>query len=109
MKEDPDSTQIKLSKFLIKYRNTPHSTTGEIPATLVMGRKLRTRLDLIKPGIRKHVTDKQVSQAKPKGAIASHVRQLFIVQAKLQRKGKIDSRNCTHSDRTIVIPDRGCP
>lgn len=80
MKEDPGSTQTKLSKFLMKYRNTPHSTTGETPATLFMGRKLRTRLDLIKPDIRKHVTDKQVGQAKPKGAIASNVRQLFIGQ-----------------------------
>ena len=81
MKEDPGSTQTKLSKFLMKCRNTAHSTTGKTPATLFMGRKLRTRLDLINPAIRKHVTDKQVSQAKPIGAIASNVRQLFIGQA----------------------------
>ncbi|XP_028414982.1 uncharacterized protein K02A2.6-like [Dendronephthya gigantea] len=81
MKEEPGSTQTKLSKFLMKYRNTPHSTTGETPASLFMGRNLRTRLDLIKPDIRKHVIDKQVSQAKPKGAIASNARQLFIGQA----------------------------
>ncbi|CAB4028058.1 Transposon Tf2-9 poly [Paramuricea clavata] len=37
MKEDLGSTQTKLSKFLMKYRNTPHSTTGETPATLLMG------------------------------------------------------------------------
>ena len=53
MKEEPGSTQIKLSKYLMKYRNTPPSTTGETPATLFMGRNLRTRLDLIKPDIRK--------------------------------------------------------
>jgi hypothetical protein len=55
MKEDQDSTQTKLSKFLMKYRNTPHCTTGETPATLFMGRNLRTRLDLTKPDIQKHV------------------------------------------------------
>jgi hypothetical protein len=54
MKEDLGSMQTKLSKFLMKYRKTPH-----------MGRNLRTRLDLIKPDIRKHVIEKQVSQAKP--------------------------------------------
>ena len=70
MKEDLGSMQTKLSKFLMKYRNTPH-----------MGRNLRTRLDLIKPDIRKHVIEKQVSQAKPKGAIAGNARQLFIGQA----------------------------
>ena len=80
-KEDPGSTQAKLSKFLMKYRNTPHSTTGETPATLFMGRNLRTRLDLIKPDIRKHVLDKQTSQAKQNGAIASNTRQLFVGQA----------------------------
>ncbi|XP_022806125.1 uncharacterized protein K02A2.6-like [Stylophora pistillata] len=36
----------KLAKFLIAYRNTPHSTTGESPAQLLLGRPLRTRLDL---------------------------------------------------------------
>ena len=65
----------------MKYRNTLHSTTGETPATLFVGRKLRTRLDLIKPNIRKHITNKQVSQAKPKGATDSDVRQLFIGRA----------------------------
>ena len=69
-KEDLGSMQTKLSKFLMKYRNTPH-----------MGRNLRTWLDLIKPDIRKHVIEKQVSQAKPKGAIAGNARQLFIGQA----------------------------
>ena len=70
MKEDLGSMQTKLSKFLMKYRNTPH-----------IGRNLRTRLDLIKPDIRKHVIEKQVSQAIPKGAIAGNARQLFIGQA----------------------------
>ncbi|CAB3994947.1 Hypothetical predicted protein [Paramuricea clavata] len=56
----------------MKYINTPHSTTGETPATLFMGRNLRTRLDLIKLDIRKHVIEKQVSQAKPKGDIAGN-------------------------------------
>ncbi len=80
MTEDPGPTQTKLSKFLMKYRNTPHSTTEETPATLFVGRNLRTRFDLIKPDIRKHVIDKQVSQAKSKGAIARNVHQLFIGQ-----------------------------
>ena len=41
----------KLTKFLIAYRNTPHSTTGESPAQLLLGRPLRTRLDLVKPNL----------------------------------------------------------
>ena len=35
--------------FLLAYRNTPHSTTGEAQSQLFLGRRLRTRLDLLKP------------------------------------------------------------
>ena len=50
-KSDPGTVQSKLSKFLIMYRNSVHSTTGECPSTLFLGRKLTTRLDLIKPNL----------------------------------------------------------
>jgi hypothetical protein len=33
-----------LDKFLMMYRNTPHSTTGVCPSQLLFGRKLRTKL-----------------------------------------------------------------
>ena len=38
--------QVNLSRFLLKYRTTPHSTTGVPPAELLMKRRLRTKLDL---------------------------------------------------------------
>ncbi|XP_069356350.1 uncharacterized protein [Maniola hyperantus] len=38
-----------LCRFLLLYRNTEHSTTGESPAKLLQGRSLRTRLDKLKP------------------------------------------------------------
>ncbi|XP_028327386.1 uncharacterized protein K02A2.6-like [Gouania willdenowi] len=53
--------QQKITNFLLAYRNTPHSTTGQSPAMLFMGRNLRCRLDLLKPDIRQHVTNKQCS------------------------------------------------
>ena len=43
-----DSTKY-LARYLLTYRNTPHSTTGETPAMLMFGRNLRTRLDLLIP------------------------------------------------------------
>lgn len=51
--------QTKLSKFLIVYRNTPHSTTKECPSTLFLGRKLATRLDPIKPNLSETVSKSQ--------------------------------------------------
>ncbi|XP_026668696.1 uncharacterized protein K02A2.6-like, partial [Ceratina calcarata] len=41
--------EINLCKFLINYRRTPHTTTGNTPSFLMFGRDLRTRLDLIFP------------------------------------------------------------
>ncbi len=38
-----------LSKFLYKYRSTPHTSTGQTPAKLLLGRELRTNLDLLHP------------------------------------------------------------
>lgn len=37
------------NKFLFKYRVTPHTTTGLSPAELLVGRRLRTHLDLLHP------------------------------------------------------------
>ena len=44
-----------VSRYLMIYRNTPHSTTGECPSVLLMGRRLRTRLDLMLPSVDSHV------------------------------------------------------
>ncbi|XP_026731908.1 calcium/calmodulin-dependent protein kinase kinase 2-like [Trichoplusia ni] len=45
-KSDVHST---LCRFLLAYRNTPHYTTGESPAKMLLGRNLRMRLDCLKP------------------------------------------------------------
>ena len=67
----------KLAKFLIAYRNTPHSTTGESPAQILMGRPLRTRLDLVKPNRNKKMVNKQHEQsmlaARDKGTPARQI------------------------------------
>ena len=47
----------KLAKFLIAYRNTPHSTTGVSPARLLLGRPLRTHLDLVKPNLNRKMVN----------------------------------------------------
>jgi len=52
----------KLADFLLAYRTTPHAMTGETPAMLLMGRNIRTRLDVLKPNIRQRVEEKQQDQ-----------------------------------------------
>jgi len=49
----------KLPNFLLAYRTTPHALTGEAPVVLLMGRNLRTRLDILEPNIQKRVKEKQ--------------------------------------------------
>lgn len=39
------SIQTKISRFLLRYRTTPHSTTGVPPSEVLMKRKLHTQLD----------------------------------------------------------------
>ncbi len=51
-----------LENFLLTYRTTPHSSTGVTPASLFLGRSLRTRLDLMRPELEKIVSDKQAVQ-----------------------------------------------
>lgn len=48
--------------FLFNYRSTPHSTTGVAPAELQLGRKIRTKLDLLMPSVENRVLDKQAKQ-----------------------------------------------
>ena len=50
-----------ISNHLLVYRTTPHSTTGEPPSLLLMGRRLRNRLDLLTPSLETHVEACQYS------------------------------------------------
>ena len=54
--------ETRLTRFLFHYRTTPHATTGQCPAELMLGRQLRTRLDLLKPNIGKRVRAHQEQQ-----------------------------------------------
>ena len=52
----------RVSNFLLTYRTTPHATTSETPSQLLMGRKIRTRLDLLRPDVERRVGCKQAQQ-----------------------------------------------
>ncbi len=56
------SLQDRLSWFLFTYRNMPQSTTGVSPAELLLGRRLRSPLDLLKPDLHKRVEKDQEHQ-----------------------------------------------
>lgn len=52
----------KSARFLFHYRITPQTTTGISPAELFLGRKLRSRFDLLRPDLATKVGRKQDKQ-----------------------------------------------
>ncbi len=48
-----------MARFLFNYRRTPQSTTGTFPAQLLLGRPIRSRLDLLRPDLAGKVRGKQ--------------------------------------------------
>ena len=52
----------RLARFLFQYRITPHTTTGVSPAEMLFGRRLRSRLDLLKPSVHQRVEERQRQQ-----------------------------------------------
>ena len=56
------SLETKLSRFLFKYRMTPQSTTGVSSAELMFGRRLRSHLDNVRPGINRKTRQSQERQ-----------------------------------------------
>ncbi|XP_054711181.1 uncharacterized protein K02A2.6-like [Uloborus diversus] len=58
----PYHPQNIINKSLFDYRNTPHTTTGETPAKLMFVRALRTRLDLLRPGLEERGKNHQTDQ-----------------------------------------------
>jgi len=49
MRSEPESIIEKLEQILMRYRVVPHATTGKSPSGLLIGRKIRTSLDLMLP------------------------------------------------------------
>ena len=67
MENENDDTA--LSRFLFTYRNTEHSTTGREPAVAMFGRRLRGRLDLLRPDTGELVNAAQEKQATRRGGL----------------------------------------
>lgn len=60
-----------LQTFLLAYRNTPHSSTGESPAMLLQRRSLRCRLDALRPerAVLERVREAQRRQVEAAGGV----------------------------------------
>ena len=99
------SIQTKLSRFLLSYRTTPHSTTGVPPAELLMKRKLRTQLDRLYPNVADRVRSKQ---SKQKAAHDYHAKERILDEGQAVYvkdfcyKKNMDARYSGGQDRSSV-------
>ena len=59
MAKNSKDNDYNVNNFLLTYRVTAHATTDVAPSQLLMGRTLRTRLDLIHPRVKENVNDYQ--------------------------------------------------
>src|SRR4029434_5029210 len=57
-----DTLSTRLSRFLFKYRLTPQTTNARAPAEMLMGRRPKSKLDLLRPDIKATVRRKQEKQ-----------------------------------------------
>ncbi|XP_064109047.1 uncharacterized protein K02A2.6-like [Macrobrachium nipponense] len=53
-----------IAKFLLSYRTTVHNTTGITPSYLLMGRRIRNKLDLMYPSLQSQLEQKGYDQVK---------------------------------------------
>ena len=44
-----EEVRLSIDRFLFKYRITPHTTTGKSPSELLLGRRIRSTFDLLRP------------------------------------------------------------
>lgn len=61
-KAEPGLFETKIARVLLNYRTSPHYLTGRTPAELLMGRRLRTALDLLHPDLRTRLGFQQLQQ-----------------------------------------------
>lgn len=97
------SMKSRLAQILFHYRLSPQTTTGVAPSELLLGRRPRSRLDLMKPHTAEQVEKKQ-SQQKKQHDLKSRERLLEVGT-------KVFVRNYHHGARWLpgVIEQRTGP
>ena len=65
VRSQPGSLESKVAQFLLRYRVTPHPVTNRSPSSHLLGRNLRSRLDLLKPDkeVEKTTVEFQIGQS----------------------------------------------
>lgn len=84
-----DNVDRALSKFLFQYRNTEHASTQRSPAAAMLGRRLRSRLDMLRPHTADIVEAAQQAQVRNAGGTSRDVNEGEQVLVKELRPNSI--------------------
>ncbi|KAM7299574.1 hypothetical protein ISCGN_020140 [Ixodes scapularis] len=61
-KSQPGDFRTQVARVLFQYRTTPHEVTGRAPCELLLGRMVKTSLDVLHPDLRSTALLKQLKQ-----------------------------------------------
>lgn len=88
-KNDSGTLHQKLTRFLLTYRSTPHSTTGVSPAELFLKHQLRTRLDILRLSLERKVALNKRTTTMHTARLVSFLldRQYWLKTFKVNRSG----------------------
>ena len=91
--------------FLFHYRTTPHATTGQSPAEVMLRRQLRTRLGILKPDMGKRVRAHQEQQKKALDTHSqpSELQPLVQIYTKTLAKGRHGSLGSFRSSKVQCL------
>ena len=97
----------RLMNFLLVYRSTSHTVTGEVPCVFFLKREVSTWFHLLWPDVKDIVMWKQATQ-KFQHDQHSQSRELYFGQRvrtsqKLLTKWRLDSRYCDQNTRSTLI------
>ena len=92
----------KLANFLLSYRTTPHSATGQAPCIMLMHRSIQTRLDLVYPSLTDVISRHQKSQC-PSHDNSQPLRRFAVGDTVLARDYRTNQAKWSEETMTQVL------
>ena len=105
--------ETELQNFLMAYRTTPHATTGETPAKLLLGYEIRTKIPNVidtSPDIYQHVRDRdaerKVGQEDYREMTNRSKPEMEVGDTVLLQQRKVTKLTPRYADEDFVITDK---
>ena len=94
----------RLLNFLLMHRSTPTSSTGRTPPEMLLGRNIRSKLDLLVPGEEAQVAAKQEQMMA--GRKLRQFQENDLVWARRYSGPKMEERKNSSTNRSTIVRNR---